>query len=269
MIRWDCHAHLFGPYDRFPLAAERSYTPPEATLAQYEAVLARQALTGGVLVQPSAYGGDASLLMHALSRRPLLRGVLVARAGTALDLAALRRRGVRALRFSQRSGQDANFTGSAGVDDLMALAPRLADAGLHAELWTDHGALVALAPLLRTMPVPVVIDHLGGFDARAGLDQPGFVALRRLLAGGHVHVKLTAYRNLLPLGDALSEVGAPFVQALLQDDPTRLLWGSDWPHLRVSPVPDAVALQAQMRRWVGDEASWQRILGANAQALYG
>jgi hypothetical protein len=22
---WDCHTHIFGPYERFPLAAERSY----------------------------------------------------------------------------------------------------------------------------------------------------------------------------------------------------------------------------------------------------
>ena len=51
---WDCHAHLFGPYDRFPLAAARSYTPPEATLEQYLALLRRLDLAHGVLVHPSA-----------------------------------------------------------------------------------------------------------------------------------------------------------------------------------------------------------------------
>ena len=36
---WDCHAHLFGPYQRYPLAADRSYTPPEARAPQYLALL--------------------------------------------------------------------------------------------------------------------------------------------------------------------------------------------------------------------------------------
>ena len=60
--RWDCHAHVFGPYDRYPLAAERSYTPPPATQTDYLAMLARLGMTRGVLVHPSAYGSDHSLL---------------------------------------------------------------------------------------------------------------------------------------------------------------------------------------------------------------
>jgi hypothetical protein len=41
MTGWDCHAHLFGPYATYPLADNRSYTPPEARLEAYLAVLAR------------------------------------------------------------------------------------------------------------------------------------------------------------------------------------------------------------------------------------
>ena len=70
---WDCHAHLFGPHDRFPLAPERSYTPPEALDAQYLALLARLGLSNGVLVHASAYGDDHSLLLHALAAPELAR----------------------------------------------------------------------------------------------------------------------------------------------------------------------------------------------------
>ena len=87
---WDCHAHLFGPYERFPLAADRSYTPPEAVASQYLALLSRLGLSHGVLVHPSAYGEDFSLLFDALAQHKNLRGVIVVRPDTRQTLEGLR-----------------------------------------------------------------------------------------------------------------------------------------------------------------------------------
>lgn len=263
---WDCHAHLFGPYTRYPLAAEHSYAPPEALAADYQALLARLNLSHGVLVHPSAYGEDYSLLLDALERHANLRGVVVMRRDTAQPLERLRERGVRAARFSHRSATGANFAGSASFDDLLALAPRLADAGLHAELWTDTQALPAIADHLRALPVPVVIDHMGGFDVGAGVEHPGFVCLQRLVAEGHAWVKLCAYRNLLAAADF--ELGRPFHEALLRANPQRLVWGSDWPHLRVNPVPDAARLLDTLRRWTPADDQLAQILVANPATLY-
>lgn len=263
---WDCHAHLFGPYERYPLAADRSYTPPEAPAAAYQALLERLHLAHGVLVHPSAYGDDFSLLFDTLARHPTLRGVVVLRADTPLVLSSLRARGVRGARFSQRSGAGANFAGSASFDDLLALAPALADAGLHAELWTDCRTLPELADRLHDLPLPVVIDHMGGFDAAAGIDQAGFRCLLELLADGRVWVKLCAYRNLLQAPDF--ELGKPFHDALLRANPERLLWGSDWPHLRVTPAPDAARLLETFKRWTADDALVSRILATNPRSLY-
>jgi len=263
---WDCHAHLFGPYDRFPLAEDRSYTPPEAVASQYLQLLARLELSHGVLVHPSAYGEDFSLLFHALAAHENLRGVIVVRPGTFPTLDGLRDKGIRAARFSHRSGAGANFAGSASFDDLLALAPSLADAGLHAELWTDCKALPDIAARLRGLPVPVVIDHMGGFDAGAGIDDPGFRCMLSLVQHGHAWVKLCAYRNLLAAPDF--ELGRPFHHALVQTNPERLLWGSDWPHLRVTPAPDAAQLLDAFKRWTADEAAVSRILVTNPTALY-
>lgn len=264
--RWDCHAHLFGPYAQFPLAAERNQTPPEAPEGQYLALLERLGLRHGVLVHPSAYGADHSLLLHALQRNPDFRGVVVVRPGSPLPLAGLRARGVRAARFSQRTGPGANFPGSASFDDLRTLAPKLADAGLHAELWTDCQALPQIAAQIRDSPVPVVIDHMGGFDPQAGVDEPGFRSLLDLLETGKVWVKLCAYRNLLKATDPAA--GRPFQQAMIRANSERLVWGSDWPHLRVEPRPDAADLLAMFRNWAGDPALAERILSSNADALY-
>lgn len=267
--RWDCHAHLFGPYAEFPLAAERTYTPDEALEAHYAALLQRLGMAHGVLVHPSAYGSDYRLVLSALAARPQWRGVLVARADTPLNLASLRAQGVRALRYSQRSGAAANFVGSASLDDLVAMAPALADAGLHAELWTDRQTLPAIADTLRSLPVPVVLDHMAGFDVNAGVEEPGFATLVQLLGEGQVWVKLCAYRNLLPVpSPQWREAGRAFQQALVQANPDQLVWGSDWPHLNVKPVPDAAHLLELFEDWAGDAAVVEKVLAGNPHRLY-
>jgi predicted TIM-barrel fold metal-dependent hydrolase len=265
LVGWDCHAHLFGPYDRFPLAADRSYTPPEAIATQYQALLTRLSLAHGVLVHPSAYGKDHSLLLHALETYPNLRGVVVVQPGDARALNDLYVLSVRAARFSHRSAAG-NFAGSASFDDLRMLGPALAEAGLHAELWTDCQALPGIASELKALPVPVVIDHMGGFDVNAGVDEPGFRTLLDLLARGKVWVKLCAYRNLLSAPDW--EAGRVFQQKMMEANPERLIWGSDWPHLNVKPAPDAAQLLVLFKDWAGSEALVHQVLVTNPEALY-
>jgi predicted TIM-barrel fold metal-dependent hydrolase len=192
--------------------------------------------------------------------------VIVARPQTLPSLGGLRDKGIRAARFSHRSGAGANFAGSASFDDLLAMAPALADAGLHAELWTDCQALPSIAPRLRELPVPVVVDHMGGFDVASGIDEPGFRELLALVASGKVWVKLCAYRNLLGAADV--ELGHPFHRALMEAHPQRLVWGSDWPHLRVAPAPDAAQLLSVFRRWTASDALVAQVLEHNPAALY-
>ena len=266
---WDCHGHVFGPYTRYPLAPNRSYTPPEAPASAYLVHLQGLGLAHGVLVHPSAYGTDRVLLFDTLAAHPHLRGVLVARAGDPLDWSGLRGRGVRALRFSARSGAGTNFAGSASFEDLLTLAPQLADAGLHAELWTDCKTLEALAPQILQLPVPVVIDHMGGFDVQAGTRDAGFVALLHLLASGRVWIKLCVYRNLLALPNPSDlEPGRAFHEAMLATNPQRLVWGSDWPHLRVTPAPDALDLLETLRGWTTDTGLQRKLLVENPARLY-
>ena len=264
-IGWDCHAHVFGPYDHYPLAKDRAYTPPEALLTQYIDLINRLTLSNGVLVQPSMYGSDHSLLLDVLAQAPALRGVAVFRSNAVAALKGLRNKGIRALRFSHRSGA-VNFVGSASLEDLMQMTPALANEGLHAELWTDCQALPAIEKALELLPIPLVIDHMGGFDVNVGVQDPGFQCLLRLLESGKVWVKLCAYRNLLQTNDW--SLGQPFHEALIQANPDRLLWGTDWPHLRVTPVPEAQQLKSLFMEWTNDPALVQKILQVNPLTIY-
>ena len=98
----DCHAHVFGPAERFPYAADRSYTPPDAPLAKYLGMLDAVGFARGALVQGSAHGRDNAAMLDALARHPdRLRGVAVADADTApAELRRWHSLGVRGLRFN-------------------------------------------------------------------------------------------------------------------------------------------------------------------------
>ena len=64
----DCHAHVFGPYDRFPLAADRPYTPGEARLDDLRAMHEALGVERVVIVAASPYGTDNAAIVDALRR---------------------------------------------------------------------------------------------------------------------------------------------------------------------------------------------------------
>jgi 2-pyrone-4,6-dicarboxylate lactonase len=101
------------------------------------------------------------------------------------------------------------------------------------------------------------------------LEQPAFVALRRLLDTGRGWVKFSgAYRMTGTMGpyDAVR----PFAQALAGAYGERIVWGSDWPHVgHFEAMPDTTALLDVLADWVPDAALRQRILVDNPTAFYG
>jgi len=264
--QWDCHAHVFGPYDQYPLASGRSYSPPEALLEDYCALLKDLHLQRGVLVHPSAYGQSYELLFDCLEREKSLRGVIVLDASSPLKTTDLRQKGIRGARFSARSGTNMNFFGSASFDDFLSLRDQLSSSGLHAELWTDCKKLPQIEAQLLDSPIDVVIDHMGGFDVQLGTNDPGFQCLMRLLDSGKIWLKLCAYRNLLHEKDINS--GQVFHAKLLEVNPDRLVWGTDWPHLNVSPAPLTQDLLDTLIRWTPEPEVLEKILSKNPSQLY-
>src|SRR5258707_10828507 len=72
----DCHAHICGPASAYPYAAERIYTPPDATIDAYRHLLAVLGVERAVLIQPSVYGTDNRPMLAALpAAGPRFRGV--------------------------------------------------------------------------------------------------------------------------------------------------------------------------------------------------
>ena len=268
----DTHCHVFGPADRFPYAADRSYTPPDAPLAKYLGLLGTLGFDRGALVQGSAHGHDNSAMLDALAREPKrLRGVAVANAQVlATELKRWHDLGVRALRFNHffRGGQ-LHYRGGVPLDDARKLCAVMKDLGWHLQLWIDVKDLPDTIPILKDIGLPVVIDHMGRTDARAGTGTPGFQSLLRLLGEGGCWVKVSGAHRLSNSAPDYPEARA-FHKALVAANPDQLVWGSDWPHPRIeADMPDAGHLLDLFNDWTPDASVRKRILVDNPARLYG
>ncbi len=258
----DCHFHIFGPYDRFPLDAGRHYDPQAATIPAYLRVADALGLQRFVIVQPSVYGTDNECSLDAAERLGRERSRVVAVVDDGITDAELRRlheRGTRGLRFNAVSGN------GTPLDQLDALARRIAPLGWHLQVYCTGGQLPELGPILAALPIEVVVDHMGGVRAADGVAAPGFQALLRLLGTGRAWVKLSGYR--ISAGPPFDDI-APFARALLQAAPERCLWGTDWPHPSLGDwMPDDGRLLDLLGEWAPDAAT-RRVLVDNPARLY-
>ena len=275
----DCHMHIFDA--RYRLSSRRTYTPAPAPLGQYRKVAGALRLTRAVVVQPSAYGTDNSCTLDAVE----CLGAS-ARAVVGLDLNIsdaeldqLHKRGARGVRLNPASHGMRDFDTIAS--GLLATAKRIERLGWHLQIFTDVALVEQLARVFRTLPVPVVIDHMGLAIAAQGPSQPGLSALCELIASGRVWVKLSgAYRISTREPDFAD--ASSIIRALISANANRCIWGTDWPHTGVHshtqsaeapPIVyrslDAAALLEQLISCAGEDSVVEKILVENPSRLYG
>ena len=275
----DCHMHVFGQYAKFPMAVDRSYTPPEISLARYRDMARALGLSRVVIVQPSIYGVDNRCLAAALQEWGCEARGVVAIDETTTDgtLDYFDHIGVRGVRINAIS--NGRTDPGALAASLGGTASRIQSLGWHIQIYSDLGQIEAAAAAIEACPVPVVIDHFGLARGSLGVAQPGFKALLRLVRQGDVWVKLSGADRLSKDGSSYSDM-APLVQALSEANLDHLIWGSDWPHTplhshgrhtdaRVATFRDVDdgGLLTTLAAWLGDDL--HRVLVANPARLYG
>lgn len=263
----DTHAHIFGPYERFPLAADRQYSPPEAPVADYAQLLDTLGIERCVIVQPSSYATDNAAIADALGRLGTRsRGIAMVEPDEGdAELDRLNAQGFRGVRLTP------GLRGGDPLTAVEALAPRLGRLGWHVDLMIDgprDGA--GLLPRLGALGVELVLDHFAQFTPAAGLGHPGFAALMDLLGTGRAWVKLSCADRLSPSGAPFADM-APLARALIDARPDRMLWGTDWPHVAHwdQPIPADCDLLDWTESWGIDSTTARRILVDNPAALYG
>ena len=264
----DAHCHIFGPGAKYPYAADRTYTPPDAPLSRFKELQATLGLERAVLVNASCHGTDNTVIVDAIAQSGgKYRGVANADDSfTERDFESLHRAGLRAVRFNFVK----HLGGMPDMDEFHRIIARIQPFGWHVDLHFDAGDLVEHADLLRKLPVPFIIDHMGRVPTKAGLGQQPFLQLLEVARSNErCWVKISGAERISSLGPPFTDA-VPFAQALIKAAPDRILWGTDWPHPNIAKhMPNDGDLVDLVPLFAADAATQKRILVDNPHRLYG
>jgi 2-pyrone-4,6-dicarboxylate lactonase len=256
----DTHFHAFEP--GYPHVSKPLYTFPDGTLDAYLRMAEILGIERMILVQPSFYGTDNSLLADVLKRLgPRCKGVVQIDEDTSdAELAEFHNLGVRAIRLDLVARAD--WPAAELVAFIKRMAARATPRGWHLQLYAPGTIVRDLMPFLTDYQGTFVIDHMGL------LTEPDPDFARRLIAllgQGNCWIKLSGpYR--VAQDKPLSHV-APLGRALVAARPDRLLWGSDWPHLP-DGQRDTGEILNLLTDWAPDEADRRTILVDGPDRLF-
>ena len=259
----DTHFHLYGPGKRFPYHPDAPLLVEDSTLDDMLKMHKTLGIERGVIVHSVVQGNTYEYLLHALSREPgRLRGIaLPAPDITDRELEILTKAGVVGARFAFRANPEINT-------EIIA---RTHEFGWHPQFWfrgPDEAA--AWHDTMLASPGNFVIDHMGWQPAELGIDSPGFRTVLDCIDTGRCWVKLSGPMRFSqeprpPYSDTV-----PFAKALIEHNPDRVMWGSDWPHPdHYEEMPNDGDLLDLLLDWAPDESLRKKILVDNPAELFG
>src|ERR1700716_3761896 len=131
----DAHCHVFGPAAEFPYAAERKYTPCDASRQQLYALRDHLGLSRNVVVQATCHDADNRAMVDALVHSGgRARGVAtVRRDASDEELRDLHAAGVRGVRFNFVK-RLVDFTPKEALNEI---ASRIAKLGWHVVIYFE------------------------------------------------------------------------------------------------------------------------------------
>ena len=266
----DTHAHILGPIAKYNYSPARVYTPPDCLLEDYRKMLNTLGVERAVLVQPSVYGSDNTVMLEAMrSAGNTFRGVAVVDDRIAdAELAQLNAAGVRGVRVNIVDVKDRK-PGTLPMAELTALAKRIAPMGWHMEFLMHCDEFPDMDRTFADFPVDIVLGHLGYMKTDKGLNDPCFQALLRLMKAGKAWVKFTGPYRITTQAMPHTDTNA-LAHALIAANAQRVLWGTDWPHVMVkSAMPNDGDLCDLLSAWIPDAATREQVLVKNPAKLYG
>jgi 2-pyrone-4,6-dicarboxylate lactonase len=271
----DAHCHVFGPGAQYPFAAERKYTPCDASAAQLFALRDHLGFARNVIVQATCHGADNSAMVAALkASEGRARGVATVRRDvTDASLQEMHEAGVRAVRFNFVK-RLVDFTPK---EELLEIAARIAPLGWHVVIYFEAVDLPELWDFFTALPTTVVVDHMGRPDVSQPVDGPEFeLFVKFMRQHPNVWSKVSCPERLSVTGPKALNGEAhayrdvvPFARLLVESFPDRVLWGTDWPHPNLKDhMPDDGLLVDFIPAIATTPALQQQLLVDNPMRLY-
>lgn len=263
----DSHIHVFD--GRFPYVGPKSGLVQHATAADYCAVRNNLGTSRAVVVTPRIYVTDNAVTLDAIKQlgTERTRGVAVVHPDiTDNRLQRLHDGGIRGIRFTLHTLAHA----ATSFEMVETLSARVNELGWHVQLHWTANQIVEHKAILARLKSKIVFDHLARLPVSEGISHPAFSIVRGLLDTGRAWLKLSGpYLNSV-VGQKGAYIDSDAVaHAWVRVAATRLVWGSDWPHVTEKPHPPSTLLMLQiLRRWADDDTVMRRILVDNPAKLY-
>lgn len=267
----DCQVHVYEDQKRYPVRWNIQHEIPDGPFSEAQRVLKVLGFERMVLVHPSVYDTDYSMLkdiMRGLPDRSNYRGVVVVKDNVSdAELHELAELGVCGIRFHISARYEPY-----PKDAFLRTVARAKALGWHIRLHMDGPDLLEYKDVLETLTdIPVVIDHMGRLDLSSGLEQPAMKWILSMLQRENWWMMLSN-GNRISAYDSGWDDAVPFGRAFIEAAPDRMIWATDWPHVRWRKkrmMNDAEEVELLYRYADHDRELLQKILVDNPARLHG
>jgi 2-pyrone-4,6-dicarboxylate lactonase len=279
-INTHCHVNSNG-MTPFRWSDDRKYDPAFAPWRKLVDLDNHLGFSGEVVVAATCHGTDNTYMLNALKKAKgrALGVAFVEKTISDEELIELDKAGVRGVRYSYVK----RLTNPPPPEEMVAMGnrlKRLKDAGQikndwHIDLYCEAADLKDLESHIKTIPIPVVFDHMAVPVIGNGVDDPEFQRYLQLFRDKQdCWAKLTCPERLT--GSSKPENWSkvlPFARALDAEFPGRVITGTDWPHpnMKEGQMPNDGKL---LNLWIWEIVSkssdhLKRILVDNPRKLFG
>ncbi|MEE2738573.1 MAG: amidohydrolase family protein [Planctomycetota bacterium] len=268
----DAHLHVWKSDPSFP---DPSVTPMSPTsdirvelLDQY---MDEHRVNRAVLVQPLYPGEDNSYVAHCATRQPeRFCAVCVVDSGTPKGVDQLSywvtEKGCRGLRLRPVvESETPHFNHPA----TFAMWEKVESLGVVVSILMNPSHLTDLEQLLqRFTTVPVLVDHMGLPNLEDGTGTASIKALCALAKYRNLHVKVSGHYSFSQQSYPYQDCDEMFRQLVEHFGPSRLIWGSDFPHVLLHCGYRRARYQIERSYPSLSSEDMDAIMGNNALSLY-